>query len=588
MNRLLPCLSATCLLLACSPQDPVATATPPAAAPPATALVEVATSEQIAPELAGSDIRPEVGGLRGAVVSEHPLASQVGYEVLRAGGNAVDAAVSMAGVLAVVRPHMNSVGGDMFGLFYEADTGQVTALNASGAAGSVGTPSFFTDKGLTRVPGSGAGSVTVPGAVSGWAAALERYGSISLAEALEPAIQVAEEGFMVSATLAEDLHEASARLNPAGQAVYRPGGEPLQAGDLLRSPQLAASLRMLAEQGPQAMYGGELGQSIAAFIEAEGGHLRPQDFAAHEPQWLDPVSISFRGREVYTMPPNSQGIVALQMLTMADTLPLETLGSNSPELLHYLVEYSKLAFADRDRWVADMRMAEVPVPQLLDADYLQRRAATVTEMAALEVEAGFGDEIFVAANAKVDEGGDTVYLMVVDAEGNAVSWIQSLYGTFGSNLMDPATGIVLHNRGAGFSLVEGHPNQVAPGKRPMHTLMNLLVTNADGFEMAVGTPGGGGQPQFVVQGVIQSLIFGMSPQQAVEAPRFRAGNGAELGLESRLPPATREALAARGHEVSVTEGWTADYGSLQMIQKLPNGILRPGADMRREAAAMAF
>ncbi len=588
MNLLLPLLSATCLLLACSPEQPVTSASPPAAAPPASAVVEVATSEQIAPELAGSDIRPEVGGLRGAVVSEHPLASQVGYEVLRAGGNAVDAAVSMAGVLAVVRPHMNSVGGDMFGLFYEADTGQVTALNASGAAGAVGTPAFFIDKGLTRVPGSGSGSVTVPGAVSGWAAALERYGTISLAEALQPAIQVAEEGFMVSATLAEDLHEASARLNPAGQAVYRPGGEPLKAGDLLRSPQLAQSLRLLAEQGPQAMYGGELGQSIAAFIEAEGGHLRPEDFAAHEAQWLDPVSISFRGREVYTMPPNSQGIVALQMLTMADTLPLETLRSNSPELLHYLVEYSKLAFADRDRWVADMRMAEVPVPQLLDADYLQRRAATVTEMAALEVEAGFGDEIFVAANAKVDEGGDTVYLMVVDAEGNAVSWIQSLYGTFGSNLMDPATGIVLHNRGAGFSLVEGHPNQIAPGKRPLHTLMNLLITNPDGFEMAVGTPGGGGQPQFVVQGVIQSLIFGLSPQQAVEAPRFRAGNGAELGLESRLPPSTREALAARGHEVSVTEGWTADYGSLQMIQKLPNGILRPGADMRREAAAMAF
>ena len=252
------------------------------------------------------------------------------------------------------------------------------------------------------------------------------------------------------------------------------------------------------------------------------------------------------------------------------------------------MEFSKLAFADRDRWVADQRFATVPVPQLLDPEYLQRRAATVTEQAALEVDAGFGDEILVAANAKVDEGGDTVYLMVVDSEGNAVSWIQSLYGTFGSNLMDPATGIVLHNRGSGFSLVEGHPNQVAPGKRPMHTLMNLMVTNADGFEMAVGTPGGGGQPQFVVQGVIQSMIFGLSPQQAVEAPRFRAGNGADLALESRLPQSTMDALAARGHEVSVTQGWTAEYGSLQMIQKLPNGILRPGADMRREAAAMAY
>lgn len=586
MHKLLPCLSAAWLLAACSPQAPETTAAAPAPAAPA--VVEVATSEVISEEIAGSDIRPEVGGLSGAVVSEHPLASQVGYEVLKAGGNAVDAAVSMAGVLAVVRPHMNSVGGDMFGLFYEAATGEVTALNASGAAGEVGTPGFFTDKGLTRVPGSGSGSVTVPGAVSGWAAALERYGTISLSDALQPAIKVADEGFMVTTTLSEDLWEASARLNPAAQAIYRPNGEPLKAGDLLRSPQLAESLRMIAEQGPAAMYGGPLGQSIAAFIEAEGGHLRPGDFAAHEAEWLDPISISFRGREVYTMPPNSQGIVALQMLTMADTLPFEDLSSNSPELLHSLVEFSKLAFADRDRWVADQRFATVPVPQLLDPEYLQRRAATVTEQAALEVEAGFGDEILIAANAKVDEGGDTVYLMVVDSEGNAVSWIQSLYGTFGSNLMDPATGIVLHNRGSGFSLVEGHPNQIAPGKRPMHTLMNLMVTNADGFEMAVGTPGGGGQPQFVVQGVIQAMLFGLSPQQAVEAPRFRAGNGTALELESRLPQSTIEALAARGHDVSVTQGWTAAYGSLQMIQKLPNGILRPGADMRREAAAMAY
>jgi gamma-glutamyltranspeptidase/glutathione hydrolase len=586
MNKLLPCLSAAWLLVACSPPAPETTAAAPV--PELPAVVEVATSEIISEEIAGSDIRPEVGGLSGAVVSEHPLASQIGYEVLKNGGNAVDAAVSMAGVLAVVRPHMNSVGGDMFGLFYEAATGKVTALNASGAAGEVGTPAFFTDKGLTRVPGSGSGSVTVPGAVSGWAAALERYGTMSLSDALQPAIKVADEGFMVTATLSEDLWEASARLNPAGQAIYRPDGEPLKAGDLLRSPQLAESLRTIAEQGPSAMYGGAIGQSIAAFIEAEGGHLRPGDFAAHEAEWLDPISISFRGREVYTMPPNSQGIVALQMLTMADTLPFEDYTSNSPELLHQLVEFSKLAFADRDRWVADQRFATVPVPQLLDPEYLQRRAAGVTEQAALEVEAGFGDEILVAANAKVDEGGDTVYLMVVDSEGNAVSWIQSLYGTFGSNLMDPATGIVMHNRGSGFSLVEGHPNQVAPGKRPMHTLMNLMVTNADGFEMAVGTPGGGGQPQFVVQGVIQSMIFGLSPQQAVEAPRFRAGNGAELALESRLPQSTMDAMAARGHEVSVTQGWTAEYGSLQMIQKLPNGILRPGADMRREASAMAY
>ncbi|MDP2140420.1 MAG: gamma-glutamyltransferase [Gammaproteobacteria bacterium] len=573
-------------IAACAPE----TAEVPASASPLSVAVveEVRTSEYIAPELTSSDIRPEVGGTHGAVVSEHPLASQIGYEVLRAGGNAVDAAVSMAGVLAVVRPHMNSVGGDALSLFYEADTGNVTAMNASGAAGAVATPSFFTDQGMTRVPSSGAGSITVPGAVSAWAAALEKYGTITLAEALEPAIQIAEDGFMVSSTLAEDLFTAATRLNEAGQEIYRPNGKPLRAGDLLKNPKLAATLRKIASQGPSAMYGGEVGAAIAAFVEAEGGHLRPADFNAHEPEWVEPISTTFQGRTIHTMPPNSQGIVMLQMMAMAESLPFAERSSNSPELLHELVEITKLAFADRDRWVADPRFADIPIDELLDRDYLAERAALIGGEASSHREAGFGNEILIASNAKLNEGGDTVYLMVVDPAGNAVSWIQSLYGTFGSNLVDPVTGVVLQNRGSGFSLVEGHPNQVAPGKRPFHTLMNGLVTNDAGFEIAIGTPGGGGQPQFVVQALIQTLMFDLSPQQAVEAPRFRTGSGLELELETRLPNAAKDGLAARGHDISLTEGWTADYGSVQMIQKLPSGVLRTGADMRREAAAMAY
>lgn len=552
-------------------------------------MAEVQTAEIIEPSLLRSDIRPEVGGVNGAVVSGHPLASQLGYEVLRNGGNAVDAAVTMAAALAVVRPHMNSVGGDVFSLFYEAATGQVTALNASGRAGAVATPAFFLDQGMTRVPFTGPGSITVPGAVSAWAEALTRYGTLSFAEALQPAIELAEKGFMVSSTLAEDLAQASERLNPEGQQIYRPGGQALQAGELLRNPALAQSLTTLAAEGPSAMYGGSIGAALAAFVEQQGGHLRLSDFASHNAEWVDPISMNFRGKTIYTMPPNSQGLVLLQMMAMADTLPFEARSSNQALLLHELAEITKIAFADRDRWVADPAFADVPVQQLLDEGYLKQRAALIGERATPEHAPGFGGMTTMLDEVQPAATGDTVYLMVVDAQGNAVSWIQSIFGSFGSNLVEPRTGIVLHNRGAGFSLEPGHPNLVQPGKRPFHTLMTALLTNEQGLlEMTVGTPGGGGQPQFVMQALLQSLIFGMSPQAAVESPRFRSGAGVTIDLETRFPELTLEQMTALGYDVEPVEGWTSNFGSVKMIQRLPNGVLRTGADMRREGAAMAF
>jgi len=550
---------------------------------------EVQTAEDIPLELAGADIRPEVGGLHAAVVSGHPLASQIGYEVLRQGGNAADAAVTMAAMLAVLRPHMNSVGGDTFALFYEAESGEVSVLNASGRAGALATPEFYSELGHQRVPFAGPLSITVPGAVSAWDETLSRYGSISLNEALQPAIQVAEEGFMVSSTLAADLASAAPRLNEAGQAIYMPGGAPLQAGDILRSTDLAASLRLIAEQGPAAMYGGELGARIAAFLESEGSHLRNDDFAAHQAEWMESVSIPFQGKQVHTVPPNSQGMVLLQMLAMAEKLPLSERSYNSPQLLHELAEITKIAFADRDRWVADPDFAKAPLANLLASDYLESRLALVGPMASAEHATGLSSELVDYYGNGPNEGGDTIYLMVVDTDGNAVSWIQSIFGSFGSGLVVPETGIVMQNRGAGFTLEEGHPNQIAPGKRPFHTLMATLVTDADGeLAMTIGTPGGGGQPQFIAQTLIKSLAFGLSPQQAVESPRYRTGSGSSLALESRLPMETVDALGAMGHEVEVTEGWTANFGNMMVIERLPNGVLRTGADMRREAAAMAW
>jgi gamma-glutamyltranspeptidase/glutathione hydrolase len=533
----------------------------------------------------GPAIRPEVGGLRGAVVAGHPLAVQAGLARLQAGGNAVDAAVTMAGILAVVRPHMNGVGGDAFGLFYEGDTRRVTALNASGRAAAGATPALFAAQGIERMPGRGALSVTVPGAVSAWHAALERYGTITLAEALAPAIAIAEGGFMASETLAEDL-EAAARLNDGGRRIYEPGGTPVAEGDLLKSPELARTLRRLATEGPAALYGGALGASLADFLESLGSPLRLSDFAAHRPEWTEPVSTTFRGRHVHTPPPNGSGIALLQMLAMAETLPLESYEPNSADLLHRLVEIKKLAFADRARWIADPAVADVPIERLLDPEYLRGRAALIPERAASSQPPGFGPELA----AEDDDGeGDTVYLAAVDQWGNAVSWIQSLFATFGSGLVDPATGIVLQNRGSGFTLEEGHPNLIAPGKRPFHTLMPVMLTDAEGdYEMSVGTPGGDVQPQAVTQALVQMLVFGMSPQRAVEAPRFASGSGLGLRVEDRVPPHVRAELRALGHEVDAVEGWTAPFGNLQAIWRLPSGILRTGADMRREGASAAY
>jgi gamma-glutamyltranspeptidase/glutathione hydrolase len=575
---------------ACS--EPVATAQSSDAQSGTDSFAEadgVQTAVIIPPSLQRPDIRPEAGGLNAAVVSEHPLASQVGYQVLREGGNAADAAVAMAAVLAVVRPHMNGMGGDTFVLYYDAEEKTVTSLNASGRAGQLAEPGFYTSQGLERMPFSGALSITVPGAVSAWQAMSDRYGSMDLSELLAPAIGIAEQGFMVTSTFAEDAAESAPEMNAAGQAIYYPNGQALEEGDILVSADLANSLKLVAEQGASAMYGGELGERIAAFLESEGSPIRAADFAAHEVEWGEPARIGFQGRNVYTVQPNSQGIVLLQMLAMMDTLPLEELENNSPELLHDLVEITKLAFADRDRWIADMTMANVPLDRLLDIDYLTERAESIPPSAALAYDSGIGGPVFNDTGEGPAEDGDTIYLTVVDEEGNAISWIQSLYGSFGSKLVAPGTGIVLQNRGAGFTLENNHPNQVAPGKRPFHTLMATMLTDENGeFEMAIGTPGGSGQPQFISQTLIKTFVHGLSPQQAIESPRFRIGNGTGVSLESRLPEETISGMAARGHDVEVVSGWTANFGSVQVIQRLPNGVLRTGADMRREAAALAY
>lgn len=534
--------------------------------------------------------RPDVRGTTGAVSSDHPLATQAGLEVLENGGTATDAIIAMAGVLAVTRPHMNGVGGDAFGIFYDGETGEVSALNASGRSGALATPEFFAAAGEDEIPGSGALSVSVPGAVAGWVDAHERFGTQPFAELLQPAIHYARDGFPVSTRLAMDFEEQGGRLNEPGKALYLPGGAPPPVGSLLRNPELAASLQTIAQRGKAGFYQGEIGRRLAEFIEERGGYLRASDFASHTSTWVEPLRDDYLGHTFIVMPPNTQGPAQLAFMEMAKAYPLETMGHNTAEYLHTLIELKKLAFADRDRWVADPEKADVPIARLLDDDYLRERARRVDpQRAAADVAPGFGDD-HLETQEDMDDRGDTVYLTAVDQWGNAVSWIQSNFAGFGSGLLDPVTGILLQNRGSLFTLEEGHPNRIAPEKRPYHTLSPMMALHEDGtFAFTLGTPGGDSQPQSLLQIVNNMLVFGMTPQQAIEAPRFRSYNGLRVALENRVSPDAIEGLIGRGHDVSLVEGWTATFGGAQTIVfDADNGVLTVGSDPRREAYGLAY
>lgn len=547
-------------------------------------------------QLLPTQSRPDVRGVHGAVSAGHPLAAAAGYEVLRRGGNAVDAAVAMAGVLAVVRPHMNGVGGDAFALFYDASSRDVVALNGSGRAGHLATPEFFADAGAQgQIPGKGALAVSVPGTVAAWADALERYGTISLAEALGPAILYASEGFPVSKRLGTDMEGGAGGLNAPASALFLPGGEAPPPGTLLRNPALAGTLREIARGGKDGFYRGPAARSISRYLEGEGGYLREEDFASHTSSWVEPLSSEYEGHTILVLPPNTQGVAQLQLLTMAAEHDLGSLGPASPDYLHTLVELKKLAFADRNQWVTDPEFVDIPLTQLLDSGYLAHRARLVDPARADSVvETGVPyspsvEEVAGPGPDDLDDSGDTVYLTAVDQWGNAVSWIQSLFNTFGSGILEPESGVVLQNRGALFSLYSGHPNIVAPGKRPYHTLTPLMALRGKDLAFTLGTPGGDGQTQSLAQIINYLLLFGFTPQEAIEAPRFRSYPGLDVSIEDRIPMETIQGLEERGHLMRVVSGWTATFGGAQMIYVDPEtGSLVVGSDPRREAYGLGY
>jgi gamma-glutamyltranspeptidase / glutathione hydrolase len=474
---------------------------------------------------------------------------------------------------------MNGVGGDMFLLYYHAESGEVYALNASGRSGSRATLRRVRD-GDGRdgtFPATGPLSVSVPGAVGGWAEALERFGTISFAEALEPAERLAH-GFTVTERLAADIAEEAEKLgrDPEAARIYLPRGAPPAAGATLGQHDLAATISRLRTNGPDEFYSGETARRIVDHLTRQGGLLTAGDLSAHRSEWVEPIRRSYRGVDVHAMPPSNQGVMLLQILGLLEDYDLDGLGHNSADYLELLAQAIGAAAQDRDRYVADLAAMSVTADQMLDPAHLARLAET------------FEGGRFVARDTLPDQP-NTVYAIAVDAHGNVVSLIQSLFHSFGSGIVVPGTGVVLHNRGSQFSLDPAHPNVVAPGKRPYHTLCPALALKDGVPWLAFGTPGGDGQTHTLVQVLNDILVFGMTPQEAVDAPRLRRLPDGRLAIEDRVPETVRTELSARGFEVLSRTGWTAEFGGAQAVL-IGRGMAehRAGADRRREGWALGL
>jgi gamma-glutamyltranspeptidase/glutathione hydrolase len=535
---------------------------------------------------AGYAHRPVARGHQALVASAHPLATLAGLDVLRGGGTAADAAIAVNSVLAVVQPHMCGVGGDLFALGVEAGRRDVVFLNSAGRSGSGATVEALRARGLAAVPLAGPLAVSVPGCVAGWSALAARHGTRPLAELLKPAIALAADGFPCTDLLAAYIRERAPQIeDPEWHRIYAPGGQAPRPGARLRQPDLARSLALVAEQGPDVLYRGEIGERIARHLRVGGGFLTAEDLATHEARWPPPIATTYRGSTVWQTPPPTQGMTVLQILNLLEGFDLRAMGLHSADHLHHLVEATKIASADRDRWIGDPDHAAVPVAALLDKGYAARRRRLLDPGRA------------VARPPLEDPSGDTTGFVVADAAGSVFSVIQSLYSGFGSGVVAPGTGIVLHNRGAGFSMDPASPSALAPRRQPFHTLIAALVTRDDRPVAALATMGGHGQPQTHVQILSGLLDFELDPQEAIERPRFVQGRmrptdaDDRLRMESSIPAAVREALRERGHPLDVVEDRSWVMGHAHALTVAGAGMDRVyagGADPRGDGMALGY
>src|SRR5690349_6411461 len=516
------------------------------------------------------------------VASSQPLASEVGLEVLKRGGNAVDAAIAMAAMLNVTEPMMTGVGGDAFMLVYWSKTKELKGLNASGRAPAALSLDYFAKRKITKMPEFGMESITVPGAFDGWVTLLDKYGTMRLADVLEPAIDCAENGFPVMEKTAEDWNAEAAKLkkNPAGASNYLIDGRAPNAGEIFRQPNLARTLRTLARGGRDAFYKGEIARAIVDYCEKNGGFISLADLAAQKSEWVEPISTNYRGYTVYEIPPNGQGLTALLTLNILEGFDLAALSAQPDRYYHTLIEATKLAFADRNRYIADPAFSKVPVAELLSKEYAAKRRALINPHKALDA----------PPPGQINAGSDTTYFTVVDKDGNAVSFINSLFDAFGSGIVAGDTGIVLQNRGSSLSLDPSHPNHLEPGKRPFHTIIAAMVFKDDKLYMSFGVMGGGIQPQGHVQVLVNIIDLGMGLQQAIDAPRYRYMSGKDVLLEEELGATVISQLMSLGHRRASPPGvLRSSMGGGQAIMIDPvSGTLMGASDPRKDGLAIGY
>jgi gamma-glutamyltranspeptidase/glutathione hydrolase len=519
-------------------------------------------------------------GRRGMIATSQSLASAAGLKVLQAGGNAIDAAVTAAAVLAVVEPSMNGIGGDLLALVSDAKTQQICGLDSTGRSARAATPAEFARRGVTEMPLRGPLVVDVPGVVEGWHQLLSRFGSISLADAIAPAIHHAHDGFPVAELMANEwlVSESALASDPATATTFLPEGKAPRHGDIFANPRLARSLELIAREGRDAFYHGAIARAIAADISKRDGLLNEQDLADHRAEWVDPISTSYRSHELFEMPPSTQGFVALEMLNIMEGFDIHAFGHNSADCLHVVSEAKRMAFADRSAFLADRdHMPKGVLQRLISKEYAAARRK--------EIDLNKAAARYSALDFAAVDHGDTVYLTVADGAGNVVSFIQSLFNSFGAGFVAGETGITLHNRGSGFNLTPGHPNEIGPHKRPLHTLVPAMLVKDGKPWVSFGVMGGDNQAQAHAQIVANFVDFGMHVQEAGDAARMRH-MGEELALESAVGAEVRQALAARGHQIRDGRGQVGGYQAIVIDPK--TGVLFGGSDLRKDGLAIGW
>ncbi|MCH7733432.1 MAG: gamma-glutamyltransferase [Candidatus Marinimicrobia bacterium] len=532
--------------------------------------------------------RSEVIARNGMAATSQPLATQVALDILKAGGNAIDAAVAANAVLGLVEPTGNGIGGDLFAIIWDAPSQKLYGLNASGRSPQSLTLKYFSDHGYTRIPSRGPLPVSVPGCVDGWFEMHKRFGKLSMQKILQPAIDYAETGFPVTELIAYYMEKSVPILKefPGFAETFMPNGHAPKKGEIFKNPRLAKTLKKIARGGRDAFYKGEIAQTIAEYILEQGGFLTYEDLASHTSEWVEPVSTNYRGYDVWELPPNGQGIAALQILNILEEYDIKSMGFGSAEYIHTFVEAKKLAFEDRSKYYADPAFNQIPVEHLISKDYAdERRKLIDPNRAALTYEPG---------NL---EDGDTIYLTVADKDGNMVSLIQSNYRGMGSGMTPGDLGFILQDRGELFSLEEGHFNVFEPDKRPFHTIIPAFVTKDGKPFMSFGVMGGAMQPQGHVQILVNIMDFGMNLQEAGDAPRIRHTgssqptgesmiDGGIVNLESGFSSDVIEALQQKGHKVQVTKGGFGGYQAI--LWDSEQGVYYGASESRKDGQAAGY